>query len=594
MSIETDLTAPRVGCDRRSEVLAIALTLAGLALAVWMIAQSDGFYHDDDLGHYNFARDAWHDSTALWHVWARPGYNVPVTLVAHYFGMAGCRILSALLTAGAAFLAFRIAKLLGAKLAWVAPALVWAQPLAMTLSLTTLTETPALFYLTLAVWLYMRGNRVWGCAALSCLFVTRYETPALAPIFAGFVIYDALKAADWKILKAVRTWWAWACAGALVWAPVFWVAASVYCHLQGNNSVVHMFDKKYTNEYGHGEWFRFLLYWPLVSTLGILALAAGGIFQNHRKAILPAAMGIALVALESVIFWKGAFESGGYPRFLVPACGLVGAMAATGLSAVVLSGASVGVAEAIFLVLAVTAGKLNELKVWLYSFINAESQAWAVGMVSFLIRNGNEIAMWLFVAAFVTFLCSMFGNLTNKGATNMARRVLGIGAGALALLVVAGQVGLQAQQSVWSDIRVGPLKLSQSPLNSVIDQCVKDLQASPYAKSHGYTNHVLVNFLLPQTIEVGYSTTDSKKRWLNAAPGTVFLWDNKYAQAKIEDDDQPLYYYLNLHGRILFSHVEGDYAAVVYIRLDDRDRPAQPPVTDAAPESVPDLVPSGK
>ena len=190
---------PRV---RWSGLLALSLTLGGLAVALLLGAASDGFYHDDDITHFLFARDAWTQPRSMWHWWSRPGYNIPTMLVAHFFGVLCCRFFSALQTAAVAFLAYLIARRLAryagvpAYVAALAPALVWVQPLAMTLASTTLTETTAAVYVTLAVWLYLRGNRIWACAALSPAFVTRYETMALAPIVAGAVVYDCLRAAE--------------------------------------------------------------------------------------------------------------------------------------------------------------------------------------------------------------------------------------------------------------------------------------------------------------------------------------------------------------------------------------------------------------
>ena len=150
----------------------MATTLGGLAVALLLIALSDGFYHDDDITHFNFARDAWPRPSALqypishmnatWGMWARPGYNLPTILVAHYGGVVGCRVFSAVLTTIVAWLAYCIARRTtpdGGVALGFAPALVWLGPVTMTLACTTLTETPAALYMTLGVWLYLCGRR---------------------------------------------------------------------------------------------------------------------------------------------------------------------------------------------------------------------------------------------------------------------------------------------------------------------------------------------------------------------------------------------------------------------------------------------------
>ena len=133
------LAAPVASSQWRWHLTALALAAGGLAVAGVLISLSDGFYHDDDLTHYNFARAGWHSAGSLLYRWARPGYNVPAAVVAHWGGLLGCRIFSALQTAAVGFLAYLIARRIGVPpaAAAMAPALVWLQPLTMTLACTT-------------------------------------------------------------------------------------------------------------------------------------------------------------------------------------------------------------------------------------------------------------------------------------------------------------------------------------------------------------------------------------------------------------------------------------------------------------------------
>ncbi|MGC9453236.1 MAG: hypothetical protein ACP5HU_00065, partial [Phycisphaerae bacterium] len=332
--------ATEPGTSARCEhIVALVITLTGLAASIVMGAVSDGFYHDDDLGHYIFARDSWDDAGFRWHMWSRPGYNLPVMPVVHYFGMAGCRVFSAVQTAAVAFLAYLIARRLTAndpgiqRLTPLASAMVWLQPLVMTLSVTTLTETPGALYLALGLWLYLRGNRVWGCAAFSALFVTRYELTALAPIPALAVAADALRAnnRDWR--KALRTPWLWGAWAALLWAPAGYLLAAAGADLRPDASPFHIFGEHYTEEYGRGDWDHMLRRWPIASGIGVLALAAAGAARLGRRGWLPAALAAAGVLLHSVIYCFGAFASGGYERFLVPLAGPVAALAGCGFAA---------------------------------------------------------------------------------------------------------------------------------------------------------------------------------------------------------------------------------------------------------------------
>ena len=247
---ETIPVAPGAG---RRRVLALGLTLGGLAGALWLGAASDGFFQDDDITHYRFARGAWDDPVSRWHRWARPGYNLPTMVVAHFFGMSGCRAFSALLTAATALLAYGIARRLNLPLAFLAPALVWAQPETMKLATTTLTETPAALYLALGVWLYLRGRRVLACAAFSPMFVTRYETMALAPVLLAALALDSRRRGGpgwgWMLKGA----WAPAYLAALLWAPAGYAAA-------GRLNVVFREDKSPRDSFAQGNVSAF--YWP--------------------------------------------------------------------------------------------------------------------------------------------------------------------------------------------------------------------------------------------------------------------------------------------------------------------------------------------
>ena len=126
---------PRGGWER---YLAAVLTLAGLAAAIVLGLLSEGVYHDDDITHYHFALDGWTDARAMLHWWGRPGYNLPTAVAAHFFGVTGCRIFSALQTAAVAWLAYCIARQIAGRggdsgrWAALAPLLVWAQPLVLT------------------------------------------------------------------------------------------------------------------------------------------------------------------------------------------------------------------------------------------------------------------------------------------------------------------------------------------------------------------------------------------------------------------------------------------------------------------------------
>ena len=77
MAGTSDQAAPVGATDRTGErqtwILAAVATLAGLSASIVLGLASDGAYHDDDICHFLFARDAWSSVHALLHQWARPG-----------------------------------------------------------------------------------------------------------------------------------------------------------------------------------------------------------------------------------------------------------------------------------------------------------------------------------------------------------------------------------------------------------------------------------------------------------------------------------------------------------------------------------------
>ncbi len=553
----TEGRAGALSSAARSHLLAAGLTLLGLLAAVILALSSDGFYHDDDVTHYLFARDAWSQPAALWHWWARPGYNLPAMLVAHFFGVFGCRLFSALQTAAVAYLSYRIARRLTRSVdlpdsvAALAPALVWLQPMAMTLSYTTLTETPAALYLTLGVFLYLRGNRVWGCAALSCMFITRYETMALTPVLAAAVVYDALRANGYRVggaLRALRARWAWACIPALLWAPALHAAASAIAQLPPQDSILHIFTRSYSGEYGRGAWSHFLVRWLLAAGAGTLALAAAGALRLGRRGLLVTAMAGGLVVVHTAIYLFGSFASGGYERFLVPVCGMVAALAAVGLGAAWYQPRRHG-AEAVVIVLSMSlftvpqyAPYVSRFAPWLGPWPSMDRVIAVVGLLLLLLG------------------CLM---LARAGAR---RAVLAWPAAGLAVALVAVQAGAM----------IRPLTFASSPLSTAVKRCVEEVRHLPGGGNAALSTHVLVR-LLRDDVQLVADVADARRRWRRARPGTLFYWDSKYGGDPARQDHRtPLYRQLARRARLLSEHWVQRRGAVVFLRLPD------PPATGSA------------
>jgi hypothetical protein len=318
---------------------AASITLAGLAVATAFALVAEGFYHEDDIEHVLIARDAWGSVDKMLHWWGRPGFTIPAMFADRLLGVTGCRLLSVAMTGLAAWLAYRIARRIAGedpvagRYVWLAPALLWVQPLVVTLAQTTLTETPALLGLTAAVWLGLSRRRVAACAVMSLVFVTRLETLALGPLVGAAVV-----AARWRetgsFVRAVLAGETVAAALALVWAPTAWVVSAVVLDVEPESSPLVLLHRGHTDAYGTGGWHHMPLRWVEAAGVGVLLLAVAGVARLGRRAILPAANALALLTLHAVLYRYGLFASGGYARFLVPASGVVAALAAAGVGPV--------------------------------------------------------------------------------------------------------------------------------------------------------------------------------------------------------------------------------------------------------------------
>jgi hypothetical protein len=509
----------------------MALTLAGLGLAVYLAFQSDGFYQDDDAGHYDFAARGWTSSSALWHVWARPGYNLLAAVAAHFWGFVGCRILSAVQTAIIAYLAYGIARRIlsdvprGEFFAALAPVLVWAQPLSMTLAITSLTETPAGLYLTLAVWLYMRSWPVQACLALGMVFVTRFETLPLGGIFAVAIVYDSLREAGWKIWPALAKWKLWACGCALLLAPAIYIAVAIWLQLPSDASPLYMFSQQYTNLYGHGSWTHYLFNYVQACGVGVVALAVGGAVCFARRAMLPIAMCAGLLGIETIIFVRGSFASGGYARFLVPIAGLTAVVASAGLAGLMVRTRALA-AMAVLLVIAASAYAYGDNDPYLVG------RCW--GQLAGVVRQStglaapawpaHKIRMAMIILAGGIAVLSACAAIFRRGRLGTAMRITAISlAGVLA---IAEGVAFAR-----------PLMLDSTPMDSLLAQVSRQEAVNRHAGLAGITSHAVMPMIRPNT-QLVLNPREALQRWLASPPGTLLFWDSKYCAAGLAGDNQ--------------------------------------------------------
>ncbi len=287
---------------------------------------SNGAYHDDDLKHFLFARWVRHDPAYLTDAWGRPGFTVLYAVPAQA-GWWACRLLSAALSAATAWATFRSAEKLGFRhAAWAVP-LVFIQPLFLHLSSTTLTETPAAFYLATATWALLAGRPALSAGLFSPVLVTRHEAIVLLPVWAWaqwrWVRFGAVPVRPGAGALACASGplgrsWPVASWALLLWAPVVQNLAAWVAFGQWPGEALLRTTR--ATQYGHGTPFTFLMRLvvaagPVVATLAIVGL--GRLWRDRRARPIVVGIVVFLVA-QTALYMHQLYATGGYARFLVP------------------------------------------------------------------------------------------------------------------------------------------------------------------------------------------------------------------------------------------------------------------------------------
>jgi hypothetical protein len=311
--IQSNLQTDERGNDR--PVLAGAIVLAALAVSMALAAASRGCHHDDDLTHYLFARWAWIWPQYLLHEWGRPGFTILHFLPA-WFGWLASRWMSGVLSAATAWLAYCIARRQKLPYPWLVPVLVFAQPMFLTLSYTTLTETALAFYIAAAAYLLLVGSPAASAAVLSLGLTARYEAVVLLPIWV---------VALWRCKRR------WPAMALLLWAPLIHNALAP--SLLEQSPVLKFLEPKPLVDYGRGHWTTFVVKTLIAFGPTVMCLAVAGARSVWRRPLgrLIVACCVVYLAAQTILRASGSYGSGGYARFLVPIAPLIGILACAGL-----------------------------------------------------------------------------------------------------------------------------------------------------------------------------------------------------------------------------------------------------------------------
>jgi hypothetical protein len=137
--------------------------LCGLLFVYYFVFSlvSNGYYQHDELGHLTQILGFWRSPLLyLTDPWSRGGYKLLYAIPAllGYYAVVTTNIL---FTVGAAWNSYRIARAYQLKYAWLAILLTGLQPFVINLSFRCYAEVPAMFFVTLLVYLYLQKRWIW-------------------------------------------------------------------------------------------------------------------------------------------------------------------------------------------------------------------------------------------------------------------------------------------------------------------------------------------------------------------------------------------------------------------------------------------------
>jgi hypothetical protein len=328
---------------RRGAGGALAVAAAFAALSLYCAVKSDGFLEGDAVTHFVGARSAVEEPARLLGIWGRPVVTAIYALPAYFIGVVGVRATSLLLALVAALATYRVAANQGCRFPGVAAIALCAQPLFFLHSFSELTELPFATLAILGFWAYQK--RQWLALAIIAGLL-----PATRPEGFGFLLLAAAGLAahrrpQWlpQLIAPLVVWsslgwlyfsnqpdYGWGQGSWLLWLAENWPYSSQSTYPSGPL----LLFKEQAN--GHVS-VSFLLRLPVVvSPFFFPALCAGvaccwarrgaageaaptsaDAGHARRCALLIAAIPLAVLAIHSVLWWRGKQGSSGELRYLL-------------------------------------------------------------------------------------------------------------------------------------------------------------------------------------------------------------------------------------------------------------------------------------
>jgi len=284
----------------RERVLFWGLNACGVAWTLFVLFRSPGLGHDP-VGHMLVAQAAWNHPELLLDWWGRVG-NTLIYFLPSLGGMGTSRAWSIVLAIATALLTADVARRCGVCRIWLIPLLLWFQPWYAPLSMEATTQVPFGLLLIGGVALWLRERAFAAALAIGSLALVRHEGIALAGLWSGYMI-----------LK--RQW----VSSVAVFLPVG--LYNIACYLVwGGFSFVGYLRPNPHDLYGRGSLFYFVprvLKWAGIPVVLLSVVALKTLIERREKTAFLVGYA-AYFAVHSVLFWRGAYATGGYVSFLEP------------------------------------------------------------------------------------------------------------------------------------------------------------------------------------------------------------------------------------------------------------------------------------
>ncbi|MFC4994549.1 hypothetical protein [Rubritalea tangerina] len=316
--------------------------LLGVTWITYRLLSNSGWILDDEVSHYLFSKSVWENPDQLFNHWTRPGRNFIHLFIAP-LGFTETRIFTFILALFATSITYKVGKLLEIRALWSVPMLLLFQSWFPELSYPILTQTPFMLFWILGVWLGM--TKRWHLAGFcfGYLSLIRHEGILITGIWGLWVTFSEggfgrhclqrlkgeISAAN--ILPALGRD---ALYGVSTVSAIFAYNLAAFI-IQRSIPFMVYFESKPTTMYGSGTIYHYVPLYIGGVGLTVFILSLVGSFRIRKRlsqwSLLLATFPVYFI-LHSLIYWKGAFASGGYYHFLMPMAPFVALLAAEGVS----------------------------------------------------------------------------------------------------------------------------------------------------------------------------------------------------------------------------------------------------------------------